>query len=92
MVQPDIETQRERAQTLFVTNYSEATIGMVSPAASLWVNTDYPYNKETVGSLAFNYFAESYLFDGDDSGSSARLQKWLNEKDQEGFFRMRSKA
>ncbi len=77
---PDIETQRERAQTLFISNYSEATTSMVLPAASLWVNADYPYNKETVDSLAFNYFAESYLFDGDDSGSSARLQKWLNEK------------
>lgn len=77
---PDIETLRERAQALFVTNYSEDEKGSTFPAASLWINSDYPYNKGTVDNLAFNYFAESYLFDGDDSGSSARLQKWLNEK------------
>lgn len=76
----DIETQRDRAQTLFVTNYTEDRKGNVIPAASLWVNSDYPYKNETIDSLAFNYFAESYLFDGYDSGSSARLQKWLNDK------------
>ena len=77
---PDIETQRDRAQTLFVSNYSEATGSMVLPAASLWINVDYPYNKEAVDSLAFNYFAESYLFDGYDESSPARIQNWINEK------------
>lgn len=77
---PDIETLRERAQTLFVTNYTVDKKGNVLPAASLWVNADYPYKKETIDSLAFNYFAESYLFDGDDPSSTARLQDWLNEK------------
>mgnify|MGYP002562549760 FL=1 len=77
---PDIETQRDRAQTLFVSNYSEATGSMVLPAASLWINVDYPYNKEAVDSLAFNYFAESYLFDGYDESSTARIQNWINEK------------
>ncbi len=77
---PDIETQRDRAQTLFVSNYSEATGCMVLPAASLWINVDYPYNKEAVDSLAFNYFAESYLFDGYDESSTARIQNWINEK------------
>lgn len=77
---PDIETQRDRAQTLFVSNYSEATGSMVLPAASLWINVDYPYNKEAVDSLAFNYFADSYLFDGYDESSTARIQNWINEK------------
>ncbi len=77
---PDIETLRERAQALYVTNYSEDEKGSTLPAASLWINADYPYKKETVDSLAFNYFAESYLFDGYDNSSTARLQDWLNEK------------
>lgn len=77
---PDIETLRDRAQTLFVTNYTVDKKGNVIPATSLWVNSDYPYKKETVDSIAFNYFAESYLFDGYDSSSTARLQDWLNEK------------
>lgn len=77
---PDIKTLRDRAQTLFVTNYTEDRKGNVIPAASLWVNSDYPYKNETIDSLAFNYFAESYLFDSYDSSSTARLQKWLNDK------------
>lgn len=77
---PDIETLRDRAQTLFVTNYTVDRKGNVLPAASLWVNSDYPYKKETIDSIAFNYFAESYLFDGYDTSSTARLQDWLNEK------------
>lgn len=77
---PDIETQRERAQALFVTNYGEDEKGSTLPAASLWINADYPYKMETVDSLAFNYFAESYLFDGHDNSSTERLQDWLNEK------------
>lgn len=77
---PDIKTQRDRAQNLFVTSYSEALSEMVLPAASLWVNADYPYKNETIDSLAFNYFAESYLFNGYDSSSTERLQEWLNEK------------
>ncbi len=77
---PDIETQRERAQALFVTNYNENEKGLMLPAASLWINADYPYKMETVDSLAFNYFAESYLFDGYDNSSSKRIQDWLNGK------------
>lgn len=76
----DIESQREKAQALFVSNYTQEGAKTVLPAASLWINADYPYNDKAADSIALNYFAESYLFDSYSPDSTARIQDWLNEK------------
>lgn len=76
----DILSQREKAQALFVSNCTQEEVKTVLPAASLWINADYPYNDKTIDSIALNYFAESYLFDGYSPDSTVRIQNWLNEK------------
>lgn len=49
-------------------------------ANSLWLNENVDFNKQTVSTLADNYYASSYRGDMSSEETTKAVQQWLNEQ------------
>ena len=77
---PDLVTLRERAKALWQANYRDDGQLTELLAASLWLRDDMDYNKETVGTLAENYYSSSFSGKMGSEDYTAALQSWMNEQ------------
>ncbi len=73
-----IETVRERAGLVWRMSYQDEKQGKCVLANSLWLAKDVPYNKETLGTLADDYYVSSYRGEMGSEGYNNALHSWLN--------------
>ena len=75
-----VETLRKQANAIWNANYCDD--GRVTSifANSLWLNENIEYKKNTLDSLAKNYFASSFRGEMGSSDYNKAFQNWLNEQ------------
>ncbi|MBQ9562370.1 MAG: hypothetical protein IJU99_02855 [Lachnospiraceae bacterium] len=75
----DIETVREGAKILWMSNYTTDDDVTSLLANSLWLNEDVNYNEETLKTLAKEHFASSFAGKCGSEEMNQKLRDWLNE-------------
>lgn len=75
-----LESLRTQAGTLWRSNYSQDGAVTSLLANSLWLDQDIEFKKETLNSLAENYYASTYWGQMGSKELDERLQSWLNEQ------------
>ena len=75
----DIEALRVQIKGLWNGAYSDDKLKSIL-ASSLWLRDDIKYKKDTMDSLARNYYASSFAGDMGDEEYSQAFRNWLNEQ------------
>lgn len=75
-----IEALRQQANDLWNDNYRDDGIMQRVLASSIWLNEDIAFHKETLDTLAENYYASSYQGEMGSEDLNRALQDWLNEQ------------
>ena len=75
-----IEALRSEAYAVWNANYNDDGSVTSIPASSLWLNEDISFNKNTLNTLATNYYASSYKGKTGSQRMNQALQTWLNEQ------------
>lgn len=76
----DVDELRTKANTLWLSNYSDDGIKTNILANSVWMNDSLNYNKDTLDILAEKYYASSFSGTMGSTEYSRALQNWLNEQ------------
>ena len=76
---PDMDTLRERAETLWLANYQDAEDQKSILANSFWLKDGISYRKETLQTLAKRYHASSFSGEMGTAEMDQALQNWVNE-------------
>ncbi len=76
--QPDIETLRARAKSMWQANYLDDGIAKCVLGSSVWMNSVINYKTDTLQSLADNYYASSYSGVPGTESYDKLLREWLN--------------
>ena len=76
----DIETVRERADTLWTAVYRDDGVSSCVLAGSLWMRDGVPFRKDTVRTLCDVYRASSFRGDMEDPLYQQALRDWLSEQ------------
>ena len=80
LAQDDIETLRSHAKSIWLANYLDDGIAKCVLATSLWTNKSITYNKNTVDTLAGNYYSSVFTGDPGSGEYNELLRAWLNEQ------------
>lgn len=75
-----IESLRESAYNLWISNYRDDGVVTSVFANSLWLNENYKYNKETEDFISKQYFADIYTGNMTSANFLDLLKGWLNDK------------
>ena len=75
----DIEALRVQIKGLWNGAYSDDKLKSIL-ASSLWLRDDIKYKKDTMDSLARNYYASSFAGDMGDEEYSQAFRNWLNDQ------------
>jgi serine protease inhibitor len=75
-----IEALRTQANAVWNANYNDDGSVTSILASSLWLNEDIPFNKETLNTLAGNYYASSYQGKMGSQGFNKAHRDWLNKQ------------
>ena len=76
----NIETLRVQANAVWNANYNDDGAVTSILASSLWLDSEFPYQKDTLDILAENYFASSYHGKMGSDSMNRALRLWLNEQ------------
>ncbi len=76
----NIKKLRESAKNMWLANYRDDGAVETILANSLWLNEDVKFNKQTVKTLAENYYASSYRGDMSSPKTTKAVQTWLNQQ------------
>ncbi len=82
----DIEQSRARAEHLFSSVYRDDADGKRIPAASIWLDEDVNFNKDTMKTFASVYHASSFIGDRDKGAYQKAVRAWI-EKQTGGILR-----
>ena len=80
LAQDDIKTLRSHARSIWQANYIDDGIAKCVLATSLWMNNKLTYNKNTVDTLASNYYSSVFTGDPGSEEYNKLLREWLNEQ------------
>ena len=80
LCQPDVETLRERAKSIWLANYMNDGIAKLILGNSMWLNSSREYKAEVLDILARQYFASSFSGDPASEEYSREYQAWINEQ------------
>lgn len=75
-----IEALRTQAHAVWNANYSDDGAVTSILASSLWLNESVAFRKETLDTLAKNYYASSYRGNMGDAAFADAMQAWINEQ------------
>lgn len=75
-----IESLRTQAHAVWNANYNDDGIVTSLLASSLWLKNTMSYNKETLETIAQNYYASSYSGEMGSEKYNEQLRAWLNEQ------------
>ena len=78
--QPDIETLRDHAKSIWLANYMDDGLSKLVMANSLWTNSSWKYEQDVFDTLASEYFAASYTGDPTQAEYSQAFRDWINEQ------------
>ena len=76
--QADIDTLRSHSKSIWQANYLDDGMSKCVLANSFWTNSNAEYNKDTVNSLAENYYSSVYSGDPVSEEYNKMYQDWLN--------------
>lgn len=77
---PNLAALRERAKALWQANYCDDGQLTELLAASIWLRDDRSYSRETVDTLAENYYSSSFFGKMGSEDYTAALQSWMNQQ------------
>ena len=77
---PDIQTLRARANALWRANYSDDGRLTALLAASVWLRDDLKYDRQTVETLASNYYGSVFSGEMGSQAYNQALQAWMNQQ------------
>ncbi len=77
---PDVETMRKRINGLWRASYRDDGRTTAILSASLWLDRDISYKKETLQTIGGAYYASSYQGEMGDRAYDTAMQSWLHEK------------
>ena len=80
MHQPDIESSRESAKSIWLSNYMDNGEDKLLLANSLWTNSGWTYEQSLMDLLASEYFASSFSGDPTDPDYSIAYREWLHDQ------------
>ena len=80
MHQPDIESSRESAKSIWLSNYMDNGEDKLLLANSLWTNSGWTYEQSLMDLLASEYFASSFSGDPSDPDYSSAYREWLHDQ------------
>ncbi len=80
LAQPDMDTLRSHAKSIWQANYVDDGIAKCVLATSLWTNNKINYDTNTIESLASNYYSSVYCGDPNTEDYNNMLRNWLNEQ------------
>lgn len=75
-----IEALRQRVNDVWNANYRDDGAVTSILANSLWLNEDVEFDRDTIDTLAKDFYASSYRGEMGSEGFSKALQSWLNEQ------------
>ena len=75
----DLETVREAAKLLWLSNYTSGDTVTCLLANSLWLNETVDFNEETLKTLATEHFASSFSGKCGSDEMNEKLRAWLDE-------------
>ena len=75
-----IEALRKQANSVWNANYNDDGAVTSILASSLWLNENINFNKNTLKTLADNYYASSYQGKMGSAKFNEAMQEWLNEQ------------
>ena len=75
-----IEKLRDNVKRLWNSTYSDNGVLKTILANSLWLSDEIDYNKDTLDTLASDYYASSYSGKMGDKGYTSELKNWINEQ------------
>ena len=78
--QPDIESSRADANAIWKANYMNGSDIKLLLANSLWMNSNWNFERSTLETLASEYFASSYSGDPKDPNYNSAYREWLSEQ------------
>ncbi|MBR4010916.1 MAG: hypothetical protein IKI87_08585 [Clostridiales bacterium] len=78
--QPDIESSRAAAKSIWLANYLNSSEAKLLLANSLWMNSNWNFERSTLETLASEYFASSYSGDPIDPNYNNAYRDWLSEQ------------
>ena len=73
------EQARSAANALWRTLYRDGADGKTLLANSIWLNEQFDYHEDTVGTLANDYFASTFRAPMGDQATDAAIAEWINE-------------
>ncbi len=74
----DIDELRKKVSALWNVNYRDDTVSTLLLGNSLWLNEANDYNKNTINSLADNYFASVYKGEMGSNAYNEAYKTWIN--------------
>ena len=78
--QGDIDTLRSHARSIWLANYMDDGMAKCILAASLWMDNNITYNRDTVDLLSGNYYSSVFTGDPGSDEYNRLMQSWLNEQ------------
>ena len=75
-----MDALRQQAGDVWNANYRDDGALTSILAGSLWLNRDVKFNRDTMGTLARDFYASSYRGEMGSAGFNKALQNWLNEQ------------
>ena len=78
--QPDIESSRASAKTIWMSNYLNSNKAKLLLANSFWTNSAWTYEQRLLNTLALEYFASSYSGDPKDPEYSEAFRAWIHDQ------------
>ena len=80
LAQDDIDTLRSHSKSIWQANYLDDGMAKCVFATSLWTNNSIIYNKNTVHTLADNYYSSVFTGDPGSEEYNRLLRDWINEQ------------
>lgn len=78
--QKDINTLRSNSKSIWLANYMDDGMAKCILANSLWLNGNKRYAKNTINTLAENYYSSVYSGDPDSDEYNKLMQDWINDQ------------
>ena len=75
-----MDSLRRQASDVWNSNYRDDGVLTSILASSLWLNRDVKFNRDTMDTLARDFYASSYRGEMGSAGFSKALQSWLNQQ------------
>lgn len=80
LVQTDITSLRADSKAMWQANYTDDGLAKCILANSLWLNENENFAKNTINTIAENYYSSVYSGDPASANYNKLLQDWLNEQ------------